>query len=160
LVFERAIVFAVAKTLSIETKDHAAIADVVHTIPDNQWRRCDALKGPVIRSPGLELHMGLLPHELPVRLTECHKHTAIAWLTWIAHQFVVCTDKHHSIGDDRIPVALRSQFRNPLDVFPCLHVPLARQSLHVGDHVAVWRPSPHWPVPGARLRTSKSCRTE
>ena len=126
LVFERPVVFAVAKTLRIEAKHHAAIADVVQPIPDNEWRRRYALKRPIVRAAGFQLRVGLLPHELSVRFTESHKHTAIAALIWIAQQFVVCSDKHHPVGDNRIAVALRSQFRNPLDVLPCLDVPLAR----------------------------------
>ena len=132
--------------------DDAAVADVVEAAILDERRRGDALKGPVVGAAGLELHVRLLPEELAVRFAERHEHAAVAGLLRVAQQLVVRADEHHAAGDDRIAVALRSEVGDPLDVLLRLDVPLGRQPLHVGHHVAVGRAAPHGPVAGAGVR--------
>src|SRR6185369_13020512 len=68
-----------------------------------------------------------------------------------AHRFVVRADEHHPARDHWIPVALRSELGDPLDVLLRLDVPLGGQPLHVRDHVAVGRAAPHRPDAGAGI---------
>ena len=158
LVGDRAVVLLVAESFDVDGKEHGAIAHVVQRFSLDEGRGGDALIRPVVGASRLELCVGVLPHELAVGLAERHQHTAIARLLGVAQSFVVRPDEHHAAGNDRVPVALRPEIGDPLDVLLRLDVPLARQPFGVGDHVAIGRPAPHRPIARARIGSRKMGR--
>src|SRR6185436_8505985 len=82
---------------------------------------------------------------------ERHQHSAIAGLFRIAHAFVVRADEHHAASDDWIAVALRTEVGHPFHVLLRLDVPVGRQTLHRGHHVAIGSAAPHRPVAAAGI---------
>ena len=69
----------------------------------------------------------------------------------IAQAFVVRADEDNAASNDDVAVSLRAELGHPLTFFFVFTSQLDRQTLHVGDHVAIGRAAPHGPVARAGI---------
>ena len=101
------IVFAIEKPFDISANQFAAIADVVNDPVFNDRGRADPLLRPVIHAPLAELVMNRLPEELSIGSGEAHNIALVADDVRVPLALVVGADKHPSIGDAWVAIALR-----------------------------------------------------
>ena len=85
----------------------ASIADVVNDPVFNDRGRADPLLRPVIHAPLAELVMDRLPEELSIGSGEAHNIALVADDVRVPLALVVGADKHPSIGDAWVAIALR-----------------------------------------------------
>src|SRR4029453_17230402 len=109
----RTVVLAVAEAVDIQAPDHTPVARVVDVGAFDERRRRDTLVGPVVRTPGRQLLVRLLPEKLAVGFTERHQHAAIPGLLGIAWSLVVRADEYHPTRNHGVAVALRAEFGAP-----------------------------------------------
>ncbi len=141
---------AVLQPLGVEGDEGRAVRGVVEAIPLDERRRADPLLRPVVHPAGGELLVGHLPQEVAVGGGERHDHSAIVGERRVADGVVVRAHEDLAARHRRAGIGLGAHVGPPLHVASGLHVPVGREPLLVGDHVAREGVAEHGPIDRVR----------